>query len=159
MLAVPGFTQTSQSDSQNLKDILSEVRGIHNDGRLSETTSILLAEWQLQQTTVNGALQRTDNLSKEVAQIQAEEKSTEAQVDRLEGASSTLTLAPAQKKELADNAAHFKSELAALKVKEEPLTNNLQKAEFRLRNEQSTLDSIQAQLNEMVKKLQPVANP
>ena len=46
MLAVPGFTQTSQSDSQTLKDILSEVRAIHNDVCLSETTSILFTEWQ-----------------------------------------------------------------------------------------------------------------
>jgi hypothetical protein len=158
-LAVPGVAQTSQPDSQTLKDILSEVRAIHNDVRLNETTQILLTEWQLQQTTVNAALQHRDSLRTELAQIQSNEKSTSAQAARFEDESSSPTVDPARKKQLADIEQQLKVGLAAQKVREDSVTNNLQEAELRLRNEQSTLDGIQAQLNDVVKKLQPATNP
>ena len=49
---LPGFGQaTAQADSQTLQAILVEIRGLHNDVRLSETTQILLTELEMQQTT------------------------------------------------------------------------------------------------------------
>jgi chromosome segregation ATPase len=159
MLAVPGIAQTSPSDSQTLKDILVEVRAIHNDVRLSETTQILLTEEQLQQTTVNTALQRRNSLRSDLAQLQADEKENGAKLARAEDASSSPPADPKEKEELAEFTEGVKAELAKLKGKDEVLTKDMQEAELRLRDAESRLDTIQAQLDEVVKKLQPVGNP
>ena len=53
-----GFGQTpTQTDSQTLQAILVEMRGLHNDVRMSQTTQILLTELEVQQTAVTRAMQ------------------------------------------------------------------------------------------------------
>ena len=55
-----GLGQTQ--DSETLQAILTEMRGMHNDVRLSQTTQILLAEMLMQRGVVDKAMQKRDDL-------------------------------------------------------------------------------------------------
>ena len=46
-LATTGFGQDRESDSQTLREILTEIRGIHEDVRVTESTQILLTELEM----------------------------------------------------------------------------------------------------------------
>ncbi len=54
LLPLPGLAQPNESETLN--SILAEVRALHADVRLSQTSQILLAELQLQQSHVNAAV-------------------------------------------------------------------------------------------------------
>ena len=152
---VPGHAQTSQTDSQTLQAILAEMRALHDDVRLGQTTQILLEELQMQQNVVNRAMQKRDDMKTRAAQMQDNEKNIVAQMARFEdGAAAEVD--PQQKKQFALMQEQMKSQLASLKVQEPDRANDLQDAESALRKEQDTLAGIQEQLNEVVKKLQPV---
>jgi chromosome segregation ATPase len=153
--ALPGFAQTNQTDSQTLQAILTEVRAIHNDVRLSQTTQLLLTELEIQQTAVNRTTQRRDDFRSKVLEIQAHEKEVAERLDRFHPEAEPN---PALKKEVADMQESLKNELEGLKSQELQRSNDLQDAESSLRREQATLDNIQAQLNDVVKKLQPVSS-
>ena len=154
---VPAFGQASQTDSQTLQAILVEIRGMHNDVRLSQTTQILLAEMQMQQTVVNRALEKRDNLKSSVEQVQNQEKATTSQIAQFEERANA-TIDPAQKKQMTQIEDQIKSQLASLKSQEKDRANDLAEAESRLTKEQDPLSSIQDQLNAVVKKLQPAAS-
>ncbi len=153
---VPCLGQTGQSDSQTLQAILVELRGMHNDIRLSQTTQILLAEMQLQQTVVNRAQQKRDELRTTISQLQNQEKNMTEQLAQFDERSRT-ELDPAQKQQLAQVAVQFKSQIATMKAQEPDRANELADAESRLVKEQDALNNIQDQLNAVVKKLQPAA--
>jgi chromosome segregation ATPase len=154
---LPGVSQTGQTDSQTLQAILAEMRAIHTDVRLSETTQILLTELEVQQTAVNRAMQKRDNLRNQLSQSQANQKNMAAEVARFDDSVNAI-IDPAQKKELAQNMDRIKSQLVGMKSQEQDTTNVLQDAEAALRMEQDTLAGIQDQLNDVVKKLQPVSS-
>ena len=82
LLGVLGVgTALGQSqDSETLQAILTEMRGMHNDVRLSQTTQILLAELVLQQAQVNRAMQKRDDAKTKVSQLQDNEKNMTAQL-------------------------------------------------------------------------------
>jgi len=153
---LPGFGQaTAQADSQTLQAILVEIRGLHNDVRLSETTQILLTELEMQQTAVNRAMQKRDDAKTKVSQLQDAGKNTAAQLARFDELASANT-DPQQQKQMAQTADNFKAQLATMKAQEQDRGNDLQDAENALRKEQDTLAGIQDQLNAVVKRLQPV---
>lgn len=152
---LPCFGQATQTDSQTLQAILVEMRGLHNDVRLSETTQILLTELGIQQTAVNLASQRRDTLKSNVAQIQAQQKNIAGQLAQFEDRD-RATIDPAQKRQLTQVEEQLKSSLAMMKIQDQDRANDLQDAESALRKEQDSLAAIQDQLNEVVKKLQPV---
>jgi chromosome segregation ATPase len=153
---MPAFSQASQSDSQTIQAILSELQGIRNDMRLTAISQILLTELQTQQTVVNAATERTNRARRDLSDLQAEEKHVSAALaasqDKLTAASDAT-----QTKALSEAVDQFKSELAALNAREEGFGTNLRTAESQLRSAQDTLDDIQRRLDETVKKLQPVA--
>ena len=152
--AVPLFGQTSQSDSQTLQQILVEIRGMHNDVRLSQTTQILLTEYQVQQSAVARATQHRDDLRTKLTQIQSLLKMYDTQIAQNdENADKTLDLA--QKKQLTDMAERIKSTLVSMKKQEQDASNDLQDAENALAKEQNTLNGIQNRLDDVVKQLQP----
>lgn len=153
---LPCGGQAIQTDSQTLQAILVEMRGLHNDVRLSETTQILLTELSIQQTAVNRASQRRDTLKSDVAQIQAQQKNIALELAQFEE-KDRGTIDPAQKKQLTQMQEQRKSYLAIMKTQDQDRANDLQEAESALRKEQDSLAAIQDQLNDVVKKLQPVA--
>lgn len=158
--AGPAMAQEAQpamTDSQTLQAILVEMRGLHNDVRLSETTQILLTELEVQQGAVTRAMEKRDERRTQVSQMQMNEKNMTAQIARYDDTSNT-TLDPQQKKQMAQMVENMKANMPAIKIQEQDSANELQDAENALRKEQETLAGIQDQLNAVVKKLQPAAN-
>ena len=154
---LPSLGQENQTDSQTLRAILVEMRGLHNDVRLSETTQILLAELEIQQTSVNRAMQRRDNIKSTVAQVQAQQKNIATQLAQFEERDKT-SIDPTQKGQLTQMQDQLKSSLAAMKAQDQDRANDLLDAESALRKEQDSLAAIRDQLNDVVKKLQPVTS-
>jgi DNA repair exonuclease SbcCD ATPase subunit len=154
---LPGFGQTpTQTDSQTLQAILAEIRGLHNDVRLSQTTQILLTELELQQTAVNRAMQKRDDAKNRVTQLQENEKNFTAQMARFDDAANATT-DPQQKKQLSQQVEQLKNQLTGFKTQEQDRASDLVDNETALRREQDTLAGIQEQLNAVVKKMQPVS--
>jgi hypothetical protein len=150
--------QPAMTESQTLQAILVEMRSLHNDVRLSQTTQILLTELEVQQTSTNRAIQKRDDARNRVSQLQANEKNMAAQIARYDDASNTA-IDPQQKKQMANMIDNYKSSLPAMKSQEQDSANDLQDAENALRKEQDTLAGIQEQLNAVVKKMQPISTP
>jgi hypothetical protein len=150
-----GWGQVAQTDSQVLQAILVEMRGIHNDVRLSQTTQILLTEMEVERGAVDKALEKRDNARSRVSMMQMSEKSFAAQIAQMEENAKT-TIDPVQQKRLADQLQNMKGNEVNVKGQEDDAASALQDAESALRKEQETLGGIQEQLDEVVKKLQPV---
>jgi len=155
--ALSAYGQTSQTDSQTLQAILAELRGIHNDVRLTAISQILLTELQTQQTVVNQISERVSNARLQVSNLQADEKRAATELVHAEDRVGEITDLQ-EKTALSEEIDRMKSGLAFLKGKEEGLSTNLQEAEGELRSAQDTLDGIQKDLNATVKKLRPVAD-
>jgi DNA repair exonuclease SbcCD ATPase subunit len=154
---LPAFGQATQTDSQTLQAILVEIRELHNDVRLSQTTQILLAEMQMQQTVVTRALEKRDSVKSSLEQVQNQQKGTAATIAQIEERANA-TIDPAEKKRIQEAEEQIKSQMTNLKNMEQQRSNDLADAESRLTKEQDALSSIQDQLNAVVKKLQPAAS-
>jgi chromosome segregation ATPase len=147
--------QTAMTDSQTLQAILVEMRGIHNDVRLSQTTQILLTELEVQHGVVDKATDKRDTARNRVSQLQSNQKQFAAQIAQIDESLKT-TIDPVLQKRLSDQMQNMKTTLATFKSQEDDTANAVQDAESALRKEQETLQGIQAQLDEVVKQLQPV---
>jgi predicted nucleic acid-binding Zn-ribbon protein len=145
----------TQTDSQTLKDILTEMRALHNDVRLGQTTQILLTEMEVQRGVVDKAQEKRDDARNRASQLQMTEKQFAAQIAQNEESAKSMTLDPARQKQLADQTQMMKMNMANFKSQEDDAASAQQDAETQLRKEQETLDGIQEQLNDVVKKLQP----
>jgi hypothetical protein len=154
--AMPCLGQSE--DTETLRAILQEIRGLHNDARLGQTSQILLAEMLMQQTAVSRALQKRDDIRASVEQAQSQQKNIAAQMAQWEDRVNA-TVDPVQKKQLTQYQDQMKSQLPLLKSQEQDRSNDLLDAESRLTREQDALSSIQDQLNAVMKKLQPPATP
>jgi hypothetical protein len=154
MLSVlPGLAQSP--DTETLRDILTEIRALHNDVRLSQTTQILLTEMEVQRGVVDKALEKRDNARSRVSQLQMNEKSFAAQIAQNEENAKSMTLDPVRQKQLADQAQMMKVNMANFKSQEDDAQSAMLDADTALRKEQAALQSIQDRLDEVVKKLQP----
>ncbi|HEV2646595.1 MAG TPA: hypothetical protein VGU46_09545 [Acidobacteriaceae bacterium] len=153
LLPLPGLAQSNEAETLN--SILAEVRALHADVRLSQSSQILLAELQLQQSSVNAAVQRRDSAREKLNQTQSQEKFLTVNIARLENPNSEPTLDPIRKKQLTDELDRFKAQLATYKSQEVQVANDLQDAETRFSGEKRKLDAIQSQLDDLMKKLQP----
>jgi hypothetical protein len=154
-----GWAQTSAAsgpDAPVLQEILTEMRGIHNDVRLSETTQILLTELEVQRGAVDKTMEKRDSARTRLSQLQMNEKNFTTQAARLEETAKT-TLDPVQYKRIEDQMENMKTTASTMKDQEPDAVTALQDAEGALRKEQETLDGIQDQLNNVVKLLQPAA--
>jgi len=147
----------SESDSKTLQAILTEVQGIHDDIRATETAQILLAELEMEQGTVNRASQRLEDARSKLVQVQKDQKvvaaDLEAAEDRLNQASDS-----AEQKALTQDVERLKSNLAALKSDEQARSSTRQEAQDQLRIAQDALDSTQNELNTIVKRFSPGRN-
>jgi hypothetical protein len=65
MLTAASHGQSQDSDSQTLRAILAELRAMHEDIRVTETTQMLLAELQLQQGVLDRAIESADHADME----------------------------------------------------------------------------------------------
>jgi chromosome segregation ATPase len=114
---------------------------------------------EVQRGVVDKALEKRDNARSRVSQLQSTEKNFTAQIAQNEENAKSMTLDPVQQKRIADQVQMLKSNMALFKSQEDDAANAQQDVEIQLRKEQETLDGIQDQLNDVVKKLQPGSNP
>ena len=153
----PVFGQTTLSDSQTLQAILAELRSMHNEVRLGQTTQILLTELEVQQNAVTRATQRRDDVRNRLTSLQANVKNLNQQLAQLED-QIPKTIDPVQLKRLTDTQNQAKSMLASQAEQEKQFGNDLIDDENALRKEQETLQGIQDQLSSIIRRLQPAAN-
>jgi hypothetical protein len=71
---VPSIGQTRDRDSQTLHEILAELRAIHDDLRVSETTQLLVAELGIQQNVVSRDTESVDTASAKLNDVRRIEK-------------------------------------------------------------------------------------
>ena len=153
-LAVTGFGQDRESDSQTLRQILAEIRGIHEDVRVTESTQILLTELELQQGVVSRATENADSARSKLLDIQRDQKLSASE---LEHAEDNLTRAskPDEQKHFADEVERLKGNIAALKIEESSRATTLQQMEQRLQTAQDSLQDIEKELNEIIARVRP----
>ena len=155
LLANTGFSQTSKPDSQIQQQILDELRAIHRDLRATTTLQLLLAELQLAQTSVDRATQRRDALKGQVTQLEADEKTAQADVARIQAGLETSSN-PDLKKQFVGRLEELKEGLRNLTVQKEAKSELLQDTEGQLRTARAELEDVQAQLSDLTKKLSSV---
>lgn len=155
VLVVPvSLGQSSDSDSQILREILAELRGIHQDMQVTETTQLLVAELEMQQSVVNRATESADEARAKLNDVRLEQKHLSAELpalqDHLEKSSSAD-----EKSALSNEIERQKSNLEELKNVERDRTTTLQQMEQRLQTAQDKLAGIEDELSAAVSRLGP----
>jgi UDP-N-acetylglucosamine transferase subunit ALG13 len=147
--------QTASSDSQALQALLTEVRELRQDLRISlshiQSGQILLSRLQTQQVAVTRASEHLGEAWSRLADAQDHQKHVAADLKRLEDMlSSEENLV--QQKELRDRINHSKSELEESTDLQQRQANEIE-AEQQLRVEQDKLGMLETQLDELVRRL------
>jgi chromosome segregation ATPase len=151
-VAATGFGQDRQSDSQTLREILTEIRGIHEDVRVTESSQILLTELQMQQGVVNRATENVDSARSKLLDIQRDQKLVASELEHAEDQLSKASETD-EKNHFAAEIERLKANIAALKVEESGCTTTLQQMEQRLQTAQGSLEDIEKELNEIIARV------
>lgn len=150
------FSQAASSESQTLQSLLTEVRALRQELRVSlarvETSQILLSRLQMQEGSVERASVQLNEARSKLLDVQVQRKELTAEVKRLEdtiGADND----PQRQKDLQDRISHVKSDLEiAGHVEQERQTAQIH-AEQLLRAEQDKLSALEAQLDELIRNM------
>jgi len=148
--------QVASSDQQTLQALLAEVRELRKDLRTSltrmQSAQILLAQLQTQQLAVTRASEHLDDARSRLAGAQDHQKHVAADMKRLEDALSAEENLVKQKA-LRDEINHVKSELeGSMDIEQQSQATEIE-AEQRLRAEQDKFTALEAQLDELVRKM------
>jgi chromosome segregation ATPase len=153
--------QSTSSDSQTLQALLTEVHELRQELQSSlarvQTAQILIARLQGQQTVVAHATQRLDDMRSKLAETQSREKMASTNLKRLEDKLNSEDN-PANQKQLQDVIDHVKSDLDSATNEDQQRQTAAIDAEQQLRIEQDKLDTLQAQLDQIVKSLDRAAS-
>jgi hypothetical protein len=152
VIVAPCCGQTSQGDSQTLQAILTEIREIHEELRVTETSQILVAEMEMQQGQVNRAAQRVDEAQSKLSQLKTDRRYFDGELARSEDALKEAT-EPLQQRQLTESIESLRIAVEKRKTEEQESTARVQQAQEQLRNAEDALDRIQDELNTMVKGL------
>ncbi len=153
-IAATGFGQNPASDSQTMREILSEIRGIQEDMRVTQTTQILLTEFEMQQSVVNRATENVDSARTKLLEVQRDQKLVTSDLQRAEDRLSQASDAE-ERKHIAEEIERHKSNIAASTVEERGRTATLQQMEQRLQTAQDSLEQIESELNAIIARLRP----
>ncbi len=150
------FGQGAPSDQQTLQAILTEVRSLRQDLRVSqaraENLQVLLVRLQLQQGVVARSGESLDNARARLIEIRTRKTEVAAEVKRLEdalGAEQNLQ----QQKVLQDRVSRTKSELEVTAEEEQQRTTAEIQAAQLLRSEQDKLAAIETQMDDLMRTL------
>ena len=135
-----------------MREILAEIRGIHEEVRVTETTQILLTELEMQQSVVTRATENVDSARSKLLDIQRDRKLVANDLEHAEDRLSQVSDA-GEKKAISDEIERYKGNMAALKMEESGRETALQQMEQRLRTEQDSLENIEKELNAIVARL------
>ncbi|HEY2544877.1 MAG TPA: hypothetical protein VGI46_02325 [Candidatus Acidoferrum sp.] len=147
--------QTTSSDSQTLQALLTEVRQLRHDLQVSlakaQKAQILLSRLQIQEVAVTRASQHLDDARSRLAEVRLVLKSEGAQIKHLEEDEPNAGETPAQ---VADALKQVKSDFEAatnLEQKHQVIESD---AELQLRTEQDKLNTLETQLDELVREME-----
>lgn len=154
LLSMASAGQAQESDSQTLHQILVELRAIHEDMRVTETTQLLVAELEMQQGVVNRATENTDNAKTKLNGIHQDQKRVAADLDRFQD-SLEKAANPDQRNAIAQAIEMSKSRLVEMETSERDANTTLQDMQQRLQNAQDKLSSIESELGSAIARLGP----
>jgi chromosome segregation ATPase len=137
-----------------MREILAEIRGIHEEVRVTETTQILLTELEMQQSVVNRETQNVDSARSKLLDIQRDQKRVAGELELAEDRLSQASDSDKQKA-ISDEIERHKANIAALKIEESGRETTLQQMEQRLQTEQDSLENIEKELNAIIARLRP----
>lgn len=151
---VAAASQTSNSDSEMLRQILTELRAIHADMRFSQSTQFLLAESQTQQGVVSRAILEADNARSKLNDIRANKQVITSELDRDQSKLAEAT-SPEEKKAFEDRIEGMKSALATMTSTEREWNSTLLDMQRRLQDAEDKLAGIESELNAAITRLAP----
>ena len=149
--------QNRDTDSQTLREILGELRSIHEDTRVTETTQLLVAELEMQQGVVNRATESADNARAKLNGIHSDQKRLASEIAHAEEQIDKATDTDF-KNALAQENDRRKANVDTLKTIEQEASTTSQEMDQRLQNAQDKLTSIEDELDAAVAKLGPVVS-
>ena len=155
-LVVPGSAQNRDPNSQTLQEILTELKAIHEDMRVTESTQILVAELEMQQAVVNRATENADAARSRLSDVQRDQKLVANELARAEERLDKSTNED-EKKSLNDEIERHKGNAAALKLEEQRRMTTFQEMEERLKTAQDSLETINRELSATIARLRPSA--
>jgi ABC-type transporter Mla subunit MlaD len=120
--------------------------------RVTETTQILLAEMEMQQSQVSRAEQRFDEAQSKLSQLKTDRRYFEGELTRSEDALRQAT-EPLQQRQLTESIETLRIAVEKRKTEEQESSARVQRVQEQLRNAEDTLDRIQDELNTVVKGL------
>lgn len=146
------YGQNQESDSQTLKAILAELRAIHQDMQVTETTQLLVAELQMQQGVVNRAMETADSAREKLNTTHSLQQQMTASLERAQDRLDKATSAD-EKNAASKQIEQLKATLDLLKNNERDSNTSLLDMQQRLREAQDKLAGIEAELNSAVARL------
>jgi chromosome segregation ATPase len=154
LVVAPGAGQTQDSDSQTLRQILMELRAIHEDMRVTESTQLLVAELQMQQAVVDRAAESADNAREKLDNIHRDQQQAASDLGRFEENLDKITN-PDEKNDFAQRIEQLKGNADLLQKTERDANQNLQDMQLRLQNAEDKLSSIEAELSAVIARPAP----
>ena len=145
------FGQAAAADTHTLQALLSEVRALRQDLRVSlnraQSMQILLARFQVQEGAVTRAADRLSDARQKLMDTQIHQKELGLEQKRLEETPPATD--PAEQSDLLDKINHVKADLEVTgRAAQQRQAAEIQ-AEPRLREEQDKLDAFENQLEEL----------
>jgi DNA repair exonuclease SbcCD ATPase subunit len=153
-MSVATFGQAAPPDSQTLQALLTEVRELRQDLRISlartESAQILLSRLQIQEVAVTRASQHLDEARSKLAEVQVVQKSEEAEIKHLEEMPSSAE----STERVQETINSAKADLEASTNVEQQRQATKAEAAQQLQTEQDKLNKLEAQLDELVKSME-----
>lgn len=148
------FGQASTFDTQTLQALLSEVRALRQDLRMSlnraQTMQILLARFQIQEGVITRASDRLNDARQKLSDTRVHQKELALDLKRLEDALNTAENST-QQTDLQDRIKHLMSNLeVAGNIAQQQQTTEIQ-ADQQLREEQDKLHVLESQLDDLIR--------
>ena len=158
MVACPGLAQSVDTDAQTLREILVELRAIHEDMRVTETTQLLVAELEMQQGVVNRATENADTARARLNDVRIDQKHIEAELQTAQEQLDKSSNAE-ERNALSEQIERQKSNQAELKNVERDRAATVQQMEQRLQAAEDKLAGIEDELGAVISRLQPPSKP
>jgi len=157
------FGQAASSDTQTLQALLSEVRELRQDLRVSLNRThgiqILLARLQLQEGAVTRASDHLNDARQKLFETHVRQRELSSELKRTEEALNTADNPADNPQDLQDRIKHIKSDFEiAGNIAQQQQTTETQ-AEQQLRDEQDKLSVIEGQLDELIRTMGSTAEP
>ena len=150
------LAQGNSSDPQALQAILTEVRALRQELRVSlarvQTSQILLSRLQMQEGSVARASEHLNDARSKLSEIGVGKTQLAAELKRLEDALGAEENLP-QQKVLQDRINHTKSELEVTVDTEQQQQAIEIQAEQQLRAEQDKFNALEVQLDELIRSM------